>query len=402
MSRRWLVIALAGLLVACGKDKDDEPKKPEKTAAAKGDDDGPSAGAPGVTLKKADQVRAGIKTDELELQTVAAETVAYGRLEEDPAFGFVVRAAYSGTLRAATWPALGQQLTAGTGLATLEPRLALTDRISMNTQLASARSELNAASEAVKAGQAALNRAVALNADNKNVSDRVVEEARARVTAEQVRANGAQAMIQAIEGALAQSKASDAQAIKLARGGTVLEVLAQPGESVEQGAPLLRLGQPEQLLARIEIPVGEKVPGNGAIRIVPAGHEAQPALVAEKVGMAAANAATQGVALMYRLKQSGPDLRPRNAVTAYLPQSGASGKQLVIPRVAVVQQEGRAWAYVQTSDERFERRPVPLDHPAGNGYVVSRGFDDGDKIVVTGAQTLLSEEFKSRNEADSN
>ncbi len=380
MSRRWLVIALAGLLVACGKNKDQEPQKSEKAAAAKGDDDGPSAGAPGVTLKKGDQVRAGIKTDELELQAVAVETVAYGRLEEDPAFGFVVRAPYSGTLRAATWPVPGQQLTAGTRLATLEPRLALTDRISMNTQLASARAELNAASEAVKAAQAALNRAVALNADNKNVSDRVVEEARARVMAEQVRANGSQSLIQAIEGTLAQSTASDAQAIKLARGGTVLEVLAQPGESVEQGAPLLRLGQPEQLLARIEIPVGEMVPGNGSIRVVPAGHEAQPALAAEKVGMAAANAATQGVALMYRLKQAGPDLRPGNAVTAYIAQGGTGGKQLVIPRVAVVQQEGRAWVYVQTSDEHFERRPVPLDHPAGNGYIVSRGFDDATRL----------------------
>ena len=57
---------------------------------------------------------------------------------------------------------------------------------------------------------------------------------------------------------------------------------------------------------------------------------------------------------------------------------------------------------MQVSDERFDRRPVPLDRPAGNGYVVTRGFAAGDKVVVTGAQTLLSEEFKSSNEADSN
>ena len=36
------------------------------------------------------------------------------------------------------------------------------------------------------------------------------------------------------------------------------------------------------------------------------------------------------------------------------------------------------------------------------GFVVAAGFGKGDDLVIVGAQTLLSEEFKSRNEADSN
>ncbi len=403
MRQRWLVVLVAFGLAACGG-KEDAKKADDKpaAAAAKADDDGPAAGSPGVTLKKAEQARAGIKTDELEMEAVASETVAYGRLEEDPAFAFVVRAPYSGTLRSTNWATLGQTLTAGTVLATLEPRLPLADRLAVNTQLATARAELNAATEAQKAAQTALNRATALNADNKNVSDRVVEEAAAKVAAERVRMAGAQALIQTLESTVGQSSAPAARSITLERGGQVLEVLAQPGESVEQGTPLVRLGQPEHLLARVEIPVGEKVPGQGGIRIVPAGREAQPAIAGQYVGVAGSNAATQGVALLYKLAHSSPDLRAGNAVTAYLPQAGGAAKQLVIPRVAVVQVEGRAWVYVQTGDERFERRPVPLDRPAGSGYIVTRGFDDGDKIVVTGAQTLLSEEFKSKNEADSN
>ena len=393
--RGWMLVVAAVLLAACGG-KDDKPAEAKATAVASkaDDDDAPKAGSRGVTLKKADQAKAGIRTEELELQSVASETVAYGRLEEDPSFGFVVRAPYSGILRASTWAGLGQQLAAGTLLGTLEGRMTLPERLSINSQLASARTELNAATEAQKAAQAALNRATALNADNKNVSDRVVEEAAARVAGEKVRMAGAQTLIQSLE------NTSEVRQIRLERGGEVLEVLAQPGESVEQGAPLLRLGQPEHLLARIEIPVGERVPGNGEVRIVPAGHEAQPAIAATRVALGAASA--QGVALLYRLAHGAPDLRPGIAVTAHLPQAGGAGKSLVIPRTAVVQQEGRAWVYVQVSDERFDRRSVPLDRPAGNGYVVTRGFADGDKVVVTGAQTLLSEEFKSSNEADSN
>ena len=95
-------------------------------------------------------------------------------------------------------------------------------------------------------------------------------------------------------------------------------------------------------------------------------------------------------------------LRPGTAITAWFPNGAGSRQSLVIPRSAVVQQDGRTWAYVQTGDDRFERRAVPLDQPSGNGYVVTRGFAAGDKIVTTGAQTLLSEELKSSNEADQN
>jgi hypothetical protein len=36
------------------------------------------------------------------------------------------------------------------------------------------------------------------------------------------------------------------------------------------------------------------------------------------------------------------------------------------------------------------------------GFLAARGFETGDRLVVTGAQSLLSEEFKSKNEADTN
>jgi len=95
-------------------------------------------------------------------------------------------------------------------------------------------------------------------------------------------------------------------------------------------------------------------------------------------------------------------LRPGVAVAAYYAGGTGMMHALVIPRAAVVQQDGRTWVYIQTSDDRFERRPVSVDVPAGDGYAASRGFAAGDRVVVTGAQTLLSEEFKSRNEADTN
>ena len=65
-------------------------------------------------------------------------------------------------------------------------------------------------------------------------------------------------------------------------------------------------------------------------------------------------------------------------------------------RSALVRVGGKTYAYVQTSPDQFVRKEVPLDAPEAGGYFTSGNFAPGDKLVVTGAQTLLSEEFKSQ------
>jgi hypothetical protein len=67
----------------------------------------------------------------------------------------------------------------------------------------------------------------------------------------------------------------------------------------------------------------------------------------------------------------------------------------VVPRPAVVRQAGKPWVYVQTSHEVFARRPVALEESAGDGWF-TQSLSPGDRVVITGAQTLLSEEFKSQ------
>jgi hypothetical protein len=65
---------------------------------------------------------------------------------------------------------------------------------------------------------------------------------------------------------------------------------------------------------------------------------------------------------------------------------------LVIPNSAIVVYASEAWCYVETEPQKFERRSVPLDYPVDEGYLVTAGFEAGDKIVVRGASTLLSRE----------
>jgi hypothetical protein len=66
----------------------------------------------------------------------------------------------------------------------------------------------------------------------------------------------------------------------------------------------------------------------------------------------------------------------------------------VIPGSATVWWQGKVWAYVQSAPDRFSRREVSTQIPAGDGWFVTGGFSQGDKVVVSGAQQLLSEELR--------
>ena len=85
-------------------------------------------------------------------------------------------------------------------------------------------------------------------------------------------------------------------------------------------------------------------------------------------------------------------LSPGLNLVARLPV-GNSLQGLVIPASAVVWSEGKAWAYVQVSPERFSRSPVTTDVPVDNGFFAAQGFSPGDRVVIVGAQALLSEEM---------
>jgi len=82
---------------------------------------------------------------------------------------------------------------------------------------------------------------------------------------------------------------------------------------------------------------------------------------------------------------------------AYLAFPGSPKKGVLMPSSALVRYEGQVFVYLQKADDKFEREEVKLDLPLKNGWLVAGDLSPGDKIVVTGAQQLLSEELKSRS-----
>lgn len=99
----------------------------------------------------------------------------------------------------------------------------------------------------------------------------------------------------------------------------------------------------------------------------------------------------QGRSFLYRA-HARPGLTPGVTLLAHL-SVGSALKGLIVPTPAVVWSEGKAWVYQQTGADRFIRRGVSTDIPVEGGFFVARGFSPGDKVVVQGAQALLSEEL---------
>jgi hypothetical protein len=99
----------------------------------------------------------------------------------------------------------------------------------------------------------------------------------------------------------------------------------------------------------------------------------------------------QGRSFLYRA-HARPGLTPGVTLLAHL-SVGSALKGLIVPTPAVVWSEGKAWVYQQTGADRFIRRGVSTDIPVERGFFVAKGFSPGDKVVVQGAQALLSEEL---------
>ncbi|MBK6424347.1 MAG: hypothetical protein IPF77_19445 [Gemmatimonadetes bacterium] len=65
-------------------------------------------------------------------------------------------------------------------------------------------------------------------------------------------------------------------------------------------------------------------------------------------------------------------------------RTGAETRGVVIPAAAVLDEDGRAIAYVQPEGERFEKRELTLGGRDGERVAVVSGLAPGER-VVTGA-----------------
>jgi multidrug efflux system membrane fusion protein len=182
------------------------------------------------------------------------------------------------------------------------------------------------------------------------------------------------------------------------------ETLALSGDAVRQSwgdavarwvtedAPeLKRVLDQSELLVQVTLPADEgRTPPHTLILEFSGAMRTQATLVSP---FPRVDSRIQGLSFLY-VARNHPGLAPGSTLTARL-GAGPSRTGVLVPEQGVVWWQGKAWVYQQTAPDRFVRRALPTETPVGSGFLVTKGFGVGEKIVLNGAQSLLSEEFRS-------
>lgn len=230
-----------------------------------------------------------------------------------------------------------------------------------------------------RASSAEYERLRLLNREDKNASDKAVEAARATAESDAALVQNAQQTLAALKGT-AVLRWGPVVAGWVERNSPQLDALLMQRAFLLQvtSTSSARSGAPKQ--ATVEYPDGSHATAE-FISVLP---QLDPRL--------------QTPSLLYRVAPHA-GLVPGVNVSVFLP-AGQEQAGVVVPSSAVVWSQGSAWCYVEESAGKFSRHALETSRPEARGWFVTAGIAPGSRVVTSGAQTLLSEEFRSQIQAD--
>lgn len=250
----------------------------------------------------------------------------------------------------------------------------------LHNNRAAAKAQAEAAQATADASRKEYARLKALNAAERNVSDKALQTAEAMWRSDEARQKVAAEALQTIEQNARQQwspRLADAimnSTLLFRRLAAQQDVLVQVTLS---GAYLSSLPQTIQLQS----------PGGGFV-------EAGLISLAPRT-----DPRFQGQSLLYFVPAKKSGLVPGMSVSAHLP-AGPEEHGYLVPETAVVWWQGKAWVYLEESKGHYVKQELPASGSVTEGWFVPKQFTKGKPVVVTGAQLLLSEELRPRSKAN--
>lgn len=262
--------------------------------------------------------------------------------------------------------------------------------IELRTRYLNAVANANLATASLNNTQKDFLRKQALNDDGKNVSDHALLLAKAAFNVDRAKVQAAETEAKNLRYAMIQSWG---------------DVLAAEAGKESPSIPLKSILDRQESLISITAPLDNFQPKVGSsINISLIGNKSQ-LIRAVYVGPSPElTGATQGKTYFYRAPAAG--LRSGMRVSAELggaSVSSAHTNNIAIPTNAVVWYGGEAWVYKKLGKDQFFRVALEAeDSDEAAFYSTSHQLKEGDAVVIVGAQSLLSEEFKTqiRNDND--
>lgn len=254
--------------------------------------------------------------------------------------------------------------------ATLKPEAKAYGRVLDPAPLALLVTEVAAAEAVVNASKKELQRTKQLFEQGQNSSQRALEMAETAVRRDEITLDGAR-----------------------------MKVMVGWGERFMAGpklVPMLEsLVSRRSALVRVDLPLAESLkvaPTGGSLAALTA---PEALTEAEFLGPASsADPTMQGQGFLFLQKSNA--LPPGAAVVAWLTLPGDAESGVTVPREALLRHEGEVFVYLQTGADTFARKEIELKRPTEAGWFAHEGLKPQDKVVVVGAQQLLSEELKGQ------
>jgi hypothetical protein len=217
-----------------------------------------------------------------------------------------------------------------------------------------------------------------LNEDDKNVSDRVVQEALAMVNADKAQMTANELQLKNLQ-----------NSVKLQWG----EALAKLVFADNLPPHLANLLDRKNVLVQMTLPLNTSTPKSGSSIILRPINDADTRIKAIYVSPASTSDANVFGKTFY-YSAPAEQLRIGMRVSVELNNSASDTVSgVIVPSSAVVWYAGTSWAYFKQKPDQFLRKPITTDTEVETGWF-NRELDVNNEVVVSGAQLLLSEEFK--------
>jgi len=264
--------------------------------------------------------------------------------------------------------------------------------IEMRTRYLTAVADANVARASLANSRQEYQRLLQLNQDNRNVSDRVVLASEALYKTDQAKLQAAQVQAGNVRDNMRQL------------WGETLAMQATQSNS----SALQNLLQYKEVLVQVTLPFNAAAPRTGdTVWVSPTGSQGKAIRAVYVSPSPQTDATLQGKTFYYRAPADNLRAGMRTSVSSSVSDSVASiantastkntvqQQGVIVPATAVVWYGGKAWVYRKQGQDKFTRLPIPTGQQNTDGWFSDSGLlKPGDEVVTSGAQLLLSEEFK--------
>jgi hypothetical protein len=331
-----IIVMLFWMLVFYGKDEYEAGKEENGEVISTPSHITTENGTATITISPASQKLSGIATTVLQASSYQAQTLSFGTV------------------------------------------ISLETLLELRTRYLAARAEAGVVQASLANSKRDYERMEQLNLDDRNVSDRAVASAEAAWRADE-------AKLAAIDTATTSLR----DAMRQQWGDTLAVWATQP----PPGDAMQRLLQHQDVLLQVTLPPDSPIPDKDKPLLVsPAGAASQPVKAVFVSASPQTDTMLQGRTYYYRAPAN--NLRTGMRVTITLAGQSASRSGIDVPASAVVWYANQPWIYQKQGEDKFVRRRINTDIETDSGWFNTAGIQAGDKLVTTGAQLLLSEEFK--------